>query len=72
MTTVPHDLECVCSDCSVLFCRRKREREGEGMEVLEGGLDVSVILQIDKDVVRTDRSHPYYRGEGNRHVGTLK
>ena len=33
------------------------------------------VQQIDKDVVRTDRSHPYYKGdreEGRRHVGTLK
>ena len=36
---------------------------------------VLAVQQIDKDVVRTDRSHPYYKGtsdEGRRHVGTLK
>ena len=47
--------------------RRRREEEGK-----EGGVGVSVVQQIDKDVVRTDRSHPYYRGEGNRHVGALR
>ena len=31
----------------------------------------SVIGQIEKDVVRTDRSHPYYKGEENVHVQLL-
>ena len=33
---------------------------------------MTMVHQIDKDVVRTDRSHPYYQGDENTHVGTLK
>ena len=31
----------------------------------------SVYHQIEKDVVRTDRLTPYYKGEDNMHVKTL-
>ena len=48
--------------------RRKTESEESKAE----GVGETVLHQVDKDVVRTDRSHPYYKGEGNRHVGTLR
>lgn len=44
----------------------------ERHEPNDQGFELSVIQQIDKDVVRTDRSNPYYRGEDNQHIQTLK
>ena len=44
------------------------ERESAGGR----GLDPYMVQQVDKDVVRTDRSNPYYRGEGNQHIALLR
>jgi hypothetical protein len=55
-----------------LFLDRRRIQSDESEQGEEW---VVAVQQIDKDVVRTDRSHPYYKGdrdEGRRHVGTLK
>ena len=32
----------------------------------------SVQCTVEKDVVRTDRSHPYFKGEGNPNIEILK
>lgn len=51
---------------SLCLLRRKIETEERG------SVDTSIVDQIEIDVRRTDRSNPYYSGEGNRHVGALK
>ena len=32
----------------------------------------SVQCIVEKDVVRTDRSHPYFKGENNPNIAILK
>lgn len=32
----------------------------------------SVQCTVEKDVVRTDRSNPYFKGEGNPNIEVLK
>ena len=35
-------------------------------------VDIKALTkQIEKDTIRTDRSHPYYKGENNINVKTL-
>ncbi|KAL5473150.1 hypothetical protein EMCRGX_G027598 [Ephydatia muelleri] len=34
--------------------------------------DKRAVEQVEKDIVRTDRSHPYYRGEENEHIAVMK
>ena len=46
------------------------DRESEA--ATQESFRMTMVHQIDKDVVRTDRSHPYYQGDENTHVGTLK
>ena len=66
----------VCIVFSLLFRRKKDSEEhkaGEERRQVDQDVDRDVLKQIDKDVLRTDRAHPYYRGEeGIRHVGKLK
>ena len=57
----------VCSYYCHLF---HHDRESEAVE--RESFRMVMVHQIDKDVVRTDRSHPYYQGDENTHVGTLK
>ena len=32
----------------------------------------AVQSTVEKDVIRTDRSHPYFSGEGNPNINILK
>ena len=68
-------LKVQCLPCN---CRKENERSGGYLKDVSGGADSAgrggrpdVYHQIEKDVVRTDRSTSYYKGEDNAHCNTL-
>ena len=41
-------------------------------EQLQSQPDASLLQQITNDVNRTDRSHPFYKGDGNKNLDRLQ
>lgn len=55
--------------CTYLFVCRYRLAKDKAWELRFWR---SVQNTVEKDVVRTDRSHSYYKGDNNSNVETLK
>lgn len=62
--------------------RQKKEKSKQNQDVykqinykreqLQSQSDASLLQQIINDVNRTDRSHPFYKGEGNKNLDRLQ
>ena len=55
--------------------RQKAGQVGGASHAVDGTsppVDIKALTrQIEKDTIRTDRNHPYYKGENNIHVKSL-
>ena len=59
-------LECSIIGFLILLCRKNRSEEEKHK------FWKAVQCTVDKDVVRTDRSHPYFAGDDNPNVGIMR
>ncbi|XP_064620976.1 TBC1 domain family member 16-like [Lineus longissimus] len=63
--------EAIRNDKYIQYQNIRKEREAlEGEEKEQFWKSIQCI--VEKDVVRTDRSHPYFKGEGNPNIEILK